>query len=76
MSTELGEWGHLTDDVLLWTAVLWTGDERLAKAKCGEGRGIDTRSSSPLSSADTGCELLEVAPRTKPQGHVPELHFP
>ena len=47
LSTELGEWDRVADDVLLWTTVPWTGDEGLAIVKCGGDRSIDTRSSLP-----------------------------
>ena len=49
LPTELGEWGRVADDVLLYayTTVPWTGDEGLAKVKCGGDRNINTRSSLP-----------------------------
>jgi hypothetical protein len=47
LSTELGEWDRLADDVLLYTTVPWTGVEVLAEVKCGGDRSINTRSSLP-----------------------------
>jgi hypothetical protein len=55
-STELCDWDHLTQDVRLWTTVPWTGDERLAKVKCGGDRGTDFSSNGRATGvlADTG----------------------